>query len=131
MEPRSAPGASAHSVRAFYDPLASRYHLVYEDWEAAIARQDARLVSLIDEHRGARATSVLRGAEGRRFLEPVLPRVARLVGRDTRTSRKGKLRERAGRFILCVQTKTLPHQYVSVEGPIVAVEAADPKRDRR
>ena len=48
-----------------------------------------------------------------------------------RASRKGKLLERAGRFSLCVQTETLPYKYVSVEGPIVAVEAADPERDRR
>jgi len=48
-----------------------------------------------------------------------------------RTSRKGKLLERAGRFSLCVQTDTLPYKYVSVEGPIVAVEAADLERDRR
>jgi len=33
-----------------------------------------------------------------------------------RTSRKGKLLERAGRFSLCVQTETLPYKYVSVEG---------------
>ena len=48
-----------------------------------------------------------------------------------RTSRKGKLLERAGRFSLCVQTETPPYKYVSVEGPIVAVEAADLERDRR
>jgi nitroimidazol reductase NimA-like FMN-containing flavoprotein (pyridoxamine 5'-phosphate oxidase superfamily) len=48
-----------------------------------------------------------------------------------RESRKGKLLERAGRFSLCVQTETLPDKYVSVEGPIVAVEAADLERDRR
>ena len=48
-----------------------------------------------------------------------------------RTSRKGELLERAGRFSLCVQTETLPYKYVSVEGPIVAVEAADLERDRR
>jgi nitroimidazol reductase NimA-like FMN-containing flavoprotein (pyridoxamine 5'-phosphate oxidase superfamily) len=48
------------------------------------------------------------------------------------TSRKGKLLERAGRFSLCVQTETLPYyKYVSVEGPIVAVDAADLERDRR
>jgi hypothetical protein len=45
-----------------------------------------------------------------------------------RESRKGKLLERAGRFSLCVQTETLPDKYVSVEGPIVAVEAADLER---
>ena len=48
-----------------------------------------------------------------------------------RASRKGKLLERAGRFSLCVQTETLPYKYVSVEGSIVAVEAADLERDRR
>src|ERR671923_661591 len=48
-----------------------------------------------------------------------------------RASRKGKLLECAGRFSLCVQTETLPYKYVSVEGPIVAVEAADLERDRR
>jgi PPOX class probable F420-dependent enzyme len=48
-----------------------------------------------------------------------------------RTSRKGKLLERAGRCSLCVQTGTPPYKYVSVEGPIVAVEAADLERHRR
>jgi PPOX class probable F420-dependent enzyme len=48
-----------------------------------------------------------------------------------RTSRKAQLLERAGRFSLCVQKETPPYQYVSVEGPIVAIEAADLERDRR
>jgi nitroimidazol reductase NimA-like FMN-containing flavoprotein (pyridoxamine 5'-phosphate oxidase superfamily) len=48
-----------------------------------------------------------------------------------RTSRKAEMLMRAGRFSLCVQTDTLPYKYVSVEGPIVAVEAADLERDRR
>ena len=48
-----------------------------------------------------------------------------------RTSRKGRLLERAGRFSLCVQTETPPYRYVSVEGPIVAVEAPDIERDGR
>src|SRR6266545_2274434 len=48
-----------------------------------------------------------------------------------RTSRKGELLERAGRFSLCVQAETLPYKYVSVEGPIVAVEAVDLERDGR
>jgi len=48
-----------------------------------------------------------------------------------RTSRKGRLLERAGRFSLCVQTETPPYRYVSVEGPIVAVEAVDVERDGR
>ena len=48
-----------------------------------------------------------------------------------RASRKGKLLERVGRFSLCAQTETLPYKYVSVEGPIVAIEAADLERHRR
>ena len=48
-----------------------------------------------------------------------------------RTSRKGRLLERAGRFSLCVQTETVPYRYVSVEGPIVGIGPADVERDRR
>jgi nitroimidazol reductase NimA-like FMN-containing flavoprotein (pyridoxamine 5'-phosphate oxidase superfamily) len=40
-----------------------------------------------------------------------------------RTSRKGRLLQRAGRFSLCAQTETPPYRYVSVEGPIIAIEA--------
>jgi nitroimidazol reductase NimA-like FMN-containing flavoprotein (pyridoxamine 5'-phosphate oxidase superfamily) len=48
-----------------------------------------------------------------------------------RRSRKGNLLERAGRFSLCAQLETPPYKYVSVEGPIVAIEVADLERDRR
>src|SRR5246127_2654457 len=48
-----------------------------------------------------------------------------------RTSRKAQLLQHAGRFSVCVQTETPPYKYVSVEGPIVVVEAADLERDRR
>lgn len=48
-----------------------------------------------------------------------------------RTSRKGRLLERAGRFSLCVHTDVTPYRYVSVEGPVVAIEAADVDRDLR
>jgi nitroimidazol reductase NimA-like FMN-containing flavoprotein (pyridoxamine 5'-phosphate oxidase superfamily) len=48
-----------------------------------------------------------------------------------RTSRKGRLLERAGRFSLCAHTDIPPYKYVSVEGPIVAIDAADLERDLR
>jgi uncharacterized protein len=48
-----------------------------------------------------------------------------------RTSRKGRLLERAGRFSLCVQTEIPPYKYVSVEGPIVAIDPADLERHLR
>jgi len=47
------------------------------------------------------------------------------------TSRKARLLQRAGRFSLCAQTETPPYKYVSVEGPVVAIEPADLERDRR
>jgi PPOX class probable F420-dependent enzyme len=48
-----------------------------------------------------------------------------------RTSRKGRLLARAGRFSLCVQTETPPYKYVSVEGPIVGTDPSEPERDLR
>jgi nitroimidazol reductase NimA-like FMN-containing flavoprotein (pyridoxamine 5'-phosphate oxidase superfamily) len=49
----------------------------------------------------------------------------------SKASRKVALLERAGRFSLCVQTEQTPYRYVSVEGPITSVEAADLERDAR
>ena len=52
------------SVRAFYDELAPLYHLVYEDWEASVARQGRALASLIGQQWGAGARTVLDAAVG-------------------------------------------------------------------
>jgi nitroimidazol reductase NimA-like FMN-containing flavoprotein (pyridoxamine 5'-phosphate oxidase superfamily) len=46
-------------------------------------------------------------------------------------SRKTHLLQSAGRFSLCVQSEQRPYQYVSVEGPITAIEAVDRERDAR
>jgi hypothetical protein len=48
-----------------------------------------------------------------------------------RTSRKGRLLERAGRYSLCAQTETPPYRYASVEGLILGMEPADVERDLR
>ena len=48
-----------------------------------------------------------------------------------RTSRKAQLLQHSGRFSVCVQTETPPYKYVSVEGPIIAIEPASVERDRR
>ena len=48
-----------------------------------------------------------------------------------RDSRKGKLLLGLDRFSLCAQTETPPYQYVSVEGPITALERADVDRHTR
>ena len=46
-------------------------------------------------------------------------------------SRKAKLLREAGRFSLCVQQETPPYKYVSVEGPVVAIEPIQLERDLR
>ncbi|MEB2346298.1 MAG: pyridoxamine 5'-phosphate oxidase family protein [Deltaproteobacteria bacterium] len=48
-----------------------------------------------------------------------------------RSSRKGRLLAGAGRVSLCAQSETPPYQYVSIEGPIVAIEPADRERHAR
>jgi ubiquinone/menaquinone biosynthesis C-methylase UbiE len=52
------------SVQAFYDRLAPLYHLIFEDWEATVAWQGRVLASLIGEHWGAGARTVLDAAVG-------------------------------------------------------------------
>ncbi len=46
-------------------------------------------------------------------------------------SRKGKLLMEAKRFCLCVQTETPPYKYVSVEGPVSAIEQPDLEKHAR
>ena len=48
-----------------------------------------------------------------------------------RDSRKGRLLAQARRFSLLAQTETAPYQYVSVEGPVAAIEPADLERHLR
>jgi nitroimidazol reductase NimA-like FMN-containing flavoprotein (pyridoxamine 5'-phosphate oxidase superfamily) len=48
-----------------------------------------------------------------------------------KSSRKARLLERAGRFSLCVQIEERPYKYVSVEGPITAIEPVDLERHVR
>jgi len=52
------------SDQASYDEVAPLYHLVYENWQASVARQGAALASLIGEHWGAGARTVLDAAVG-------------------------------------------------------------------
>jgi PPOX class probable F420-dependent enzyme len=42
-----------------------------------------------------------------------------------RRSRKTRMIERSGRVSLAVQRETPPYQYVSVEGPVIAIEPVD------
>src|SRR5512134_3307431 len=58
------PTSKPASARASYDGLAPLYHLVYENWEASVARQGTALASLIGEVWGAGARTVHDAAVG-------------------------------------------------------------------
>ena len=47
------------SVQAFYDGLASEYHLIFRDWDAAVERQGLAIARLIRGVRGLDAQDVL------------------------------------------------------------------------
>ncbi len=47
------------------------------------------------------------------------------------SSKKGFALEKAGRFSLVAQQEDMPYKYVSVEGPVVEVRAADTDDDTR
>jgi pyridoxamine 5'-phosphate oxidase-like protein len=79
------------------------------------------VISIPEEGRGPFTVPVWYAYEAGRELRVV----------TGRTSRKGRLLQGAGRFSLCVQTETPPYKYVSVEGPIIAIEPADLERDLR
>ena len=48
-----------------------------------------------------------------------------------RSSRKMQLLEKGRRVSFCVQCETPPYKYVSVEGPVVDIDASDVERDER
>jgi SAM-dependent methyltransferase len=52
------------SVQSFYDDLAPLYHLIYENWDASVARQGQALASLIRENWGPDARTVHDAAVG-------------------------------------------------------------------
>jgi len=89
--------------------------------EAFLAGVHVGVLSIAEEGRGPLTVPIWYGYEPGGEL--------RLV--TERGSRKGRLLARVKRLSLCVQTETPPYQYVSVEGPVVALEDADVERDVR
>jgi PPOX class probable F420-dependent enzyme len=89
--------------------------------EAFLAGVHVGVLSIAEEGRGPLTVPIWYGYEPGGEL--------RLV--TERGSRKGRLLTRAKRVSLCVQTETPPYQYVSVEGPLVALEDAEVERDVR
>jgi nitroimidazol reductase NimA-like FMN-containing flavoprotein (pyridoxamine 5'-phosphate oxidase superfamily) len=89
--------------------------------EAFLAGVHVGVLSIAEEGRGPLTAPIWYGYEPGGEL--------RLV--TERGSRKGRLLAGVKRLSLCVQTETPPYQYVSVEGPVVALEDADVERDVR
>ena len=89
--------------------------------EAFLAAVRVGVISIADGERGPLTVPIWYGYEAGDDLWIV----------TDRHSRKGKLLLLADRFSLCAQTETPPYQYVSVEGPIVALERADRDRHTR
>jgi SAM-dependent methyltransferase len=122
------------SVRAFYDGLAPLYHLVWENWEATVARHGALLASLIGEQWGARARAVLDAAVG--IGTQALGLVAlgfRVTGSDLSPVAVGRARrEAAARQLpltcLVADFRALPVQAASVD-VVIACDNALPHLD--
>jgi nitroimidazol reductase NimA-like FMN-containing flavoprotein (pyridoxamine 5'-phosphate oxidase superfamily) len=89
--------------------------------EAFLAEVHVGVLALADGERGPLAAPVWYGYEpgGELWF---------LTGRD---SRKGRLLRTGRRLSLVVQTEAPPYKYVSVEGPIVALEPADLEKHAR
>ena len=92
-----------------------------QERETFLAGVHVGIISIPDEGRGPLTVPIWYAYDAGGELRVV----------TARASRKGRLLARAGRFSLCAQTETPPYKYVSVEGPIIATEAADLERDLR
>jgi nitroimidazol reductase NimA-like FMN-containing flavoprotein (pyridoxamine 5'-phosphate oxidase superfamily) len=89
--------------------------------EAFLAGVHVGIISIVEEGRGPLTVPVWYAYEPGGELRVV-------TGRN---SRKGRLLAHAGRLSICAQTETPPYRYVSVEGPVTAIEVADLERDLR
>jgi nitroimidazol reductase NimA-like FMN-containing flavoprotein (pyridoxamine 5'-phosphate oxidase superfamily) len=89
--------------------------------EAFLAGVHVGIISIAEEGRGPLTVPIWYAYEPEGELRVI-------TGRN---SRKGRLLAHAGRCSICVQTETPPYRYVSVEGPITAIEAVALERDLR
>jgi nitroimidazol reductase NimA-like FMN-containing flavoprotein (pyridoxamine 5'-phosphate oxidase superfamily) len=93
-----------------------------EERDAFLAEVHVAVISIPEAGRGPFSVPVWY------FYRPDVGEVYIWTGGD---SRKAQLLRQAGRFSLCVQQETLPYRYVSMEGPIAALEPIDLERDLR
>lgn len=117
------------SVQAFYDELAPLFHLVYENWEASVARQGKALASLIGEHWRADARTVLDAAVG--IGTQALGLLAlgfRVTGADLSPGAVARAKREAGRrglplSCLVADFRALPIRAASVDVVLVCDNA--------
>jgi len=95
--------------------------MTQQERETFLADLHVGIISIPEEGRGPLTVPIWYSYEPGGELRVVTARI----------SRKAQLLQQAGRFSVCVQTETQPYKYVSVEGPVVAIEPADVERDRR
>jgi nitroimidazol reductase NimA-like FMN-containing flavoprotein (pyridoxamine 5'-phosphate oxidase superfamily) len=83
--------------------------------EAFLRDVHVAIIAIADEGRGPLTVPIWYSYEATGELQII----------TDRDSRKGQLIARQRRFSLCVQTETPPYRYVSVEGPVTAMEPVD------
>ena len=89
--------------------------------EAFLADVHVGIVSVANDDRGPLSVPVWYAYEPGGLLSVI----------TGRASQKARRIDAAGRFSVCAQTETAPYQYVSVEGPVVAVEDPVDADERR
>jgi nitroimidazol reductase NimA-like FMN-containing flavoprotein (pyridoxamine 5'-phosphate oxidase superfamily) len=89
--------------------------------EAFLADLHVGVISIAEEGRGPLAAPIWYDYEPGGDLQIL----------TERNSRKAPLLKAAMRFSLVAQTETPPYKYVSVEGPVTAIEEPDLERDER
>lgn len=118
-------------VKQFYDDLASYYHLIFEDWDASMARQGDALANLIGEELAqsppldARVLDAACGI-GTQAL-PLAARGFRLVARDLSPAAVARLQSEADARQLVVDAAVADMRQVgsSVSGSFDVVLAFD------
>src|SRR6266540_5424054 len=83
--------------------------------EAFLKDVHVAMIAMTDEGRGPLTVPIWYSYEATGELQII----------TDRDSHKGDLIARHRRFSLCVQTETPPYRYVSVEGPVTAIEPVD------
>ncbi|MDX1649774.1 MAG: pyridoxamine 5'-phosphate oxidase family protein [Myxococcota bacterium] len=101
--------------------MSSPLAMTREEREAFLADVHVGVLSVAEDGRGPLAAPIWYAYEPGGELRVI----------TERGSRKGRLLEKAGRMSLVAQTESPPYKYVSVEGPVVAIEPADRERDAR